>query len=103
MGEPVPRVGEKPADVAIAWMLQNKAITAPIIGPRTLEQLDGQLRSLEITLSDETNQKLNEYSPARRPRRKITPGKVLCVLGDSHLIRPPATFSLAGRRWPEAG
>ena len=59
-------LGEKPADVAIAWMLQNKAITAPIIGPRTLEQLDGQLRSLEITLSDETNTKLNEIFPGKK-------------------------------------
>ena len=59
-------MGEKPADVAIAWMLQNKAITAPIIGPRTLEQLDGQLRSLEITLSDETNKKLDEIFPGKK-------------------------------------
>ena len=59
-------LSEKPADVAIAWMLQNKAITAPIIGPRTLEQLDGQLRALEITLSTETNDKLNEIFPGKK-------------------------------------
>ncbi len=57
---------EKPADVAIAWMLQNPAITAPIIGPRTIEQLNGQIRSLEIKLSEETNQKLNEIFPGRK-------------------------------------
>ena len=59
-------LSEKPADVAIAWMLQNKAITAPIIGPRTLEQLDGQLRALDITLSTETNDKLNEIFPGKK-------------------------------------
>ncbi len=59
-------LGEKPADVAIAWMLQNPAITAPIIGPRTQEQLEGQIRSLEITLSEETNQKLNEIFPGKK-------------------------------------
>jgi aryl-alcohol dehydrogenase-like predicted oxidoreductase len=59
-------LGEKPADVAIAWMLQNKAITAPIIGPRTLEQLDGQLRALDIQISDETNKKLNEIFPGKK-------------------------------------
>lgn len=59
-------LGEKPADVAIAWMLQNPAISAPIIGPRTQEQLEGQIRSLEITLSEETNQKLNEIFPGKK-------------------------------------
>lgn len=59
-------LSEEPADVAIAWMLQNPAITAPIIGPRTIEQLEGQIRSLEIKLSDETNQKLNEIFPGKK-------------------------------------
>src|SRR5689334_11501663 len=43
---------EKPADVALAWMLQDKRITAPIIGPRTMEQLDGSLRALDINLDE---------------------------------------------------
>jgi aryl-alcohol dehydrogenase-like predicted oxidoreductase len=60
-------LGEKPADVALAWMLQNPVITAPIIGPRTLEQLDGPLRALEIHLSAETNAKLNELFPGHKP------------------------------------
>ena len=47
-------LGEKPADVALAWLLHNPVVTAPIIGPRTMEQLDGSLRALEIKLSDET-------------------------------------------------
>ena len=56
-------LGEKPADMALAWMLSNPVITAPIIGPRTLEQLDGSLRALEITVVDETHQKINEIFP----------------------------------------
>ena len=35
------QMGEKPADVALAWLLANPVVTAPIIGPRTLEQLTG--------------------------------------------------------------
>ncbi|HZP82442.1 MAG TPA: aldo/keto reductase [Chthonomonadaceae bacterium] len=60
-------LGEKPADVALAWLLHNKAVTAPIIGPRTMEQLDGSLRALEITLSEETLKKLDEIFPGHRP------------------------------------
>ena len=48
-------LGEQPADVALAWLLSRPAVTAPIIGPRTQEQLDGSLRALEIKLNDETH------------------------------------------------
>jgi aryl-alcohol dehydrogenase-like predicted oxidoreductase len=56
-------LGEKPADVALAWLLNNPVVTAPIIGPRTLDQLDGSLRALEIKLSDETLKQLDEIFP----------------------------------------
>ncbi|HEY63967.1 MAG TPA: aldo/keto reductase [Caldilineae bacterium] len=56
-------LGEKPADVALAWLLHNPAVTAPIIGPRTIEQLEGSLRALEIKLSDEVLAKLDEIWP----------------------------------------
>ncbi len=56
-------LGEKPADVALAWLLHQPAVTAPIIGPRTLEQLEGSLRALEIKLSDETLKRLDEIWP----------------------------------------
>jgi aryl-alcohol dehydrogenase-like predicted oxidoreductase len=56
-------VGEKPADVAIAWLLANPAVTAPIYGPRTMEQFTGSLRTLDITLDADTLQKLDEIFP----------------------------------------
>ncbi len=56
-------LGEQPADVALAWLLHNPAVTAPIIGPRTIEQLDGSLRALEIKLSAETLQRLDAIFP----------------------------------------
>lgn len=56
-------IGENPADVALAWTLQNPAMTSPIIGPRTMEQLTGSLRALELKLTDEQNKKLDEIWP----------------------------------------
>jgi aryl-alcohol dehydrogenase-like predicted oxidoreductase len=56
-------LGEQPADVALAWLLKNPVVTAPIIGPRIVEQLDGSLRALEIQLSEETLQQLDELFP----------------------------------------
>lgn len=56
-------LGEQPADVALAWLLHNPVVTAPIIGPRTVEQLDGSLRALELKLSPETLSKLDAIFP----------------------------------------
>ena len=57
------QLGERPADVALAWLLHNPAVTAPIIGPRTAEQLTASLRALEVSLSEETLRKLDEIWP----------------------------------------
>jgi aryl-alcohol dehydrogenase-like predicted oxidoreductase len=56
-------LGEEPAHVALAWLLANPVVTAPIIGPRTTEQLDATLRALEIPMSKETLEKLDEIFP----------------------------------------
>ncbi len=56
-------MGESPADVALAWLLANPAVTAPIIGPRTMEQLDGSLRALDIKLSDDLMKRLDSIFP----------------------------------------
>jgi aryl-alcohol dehydrogenase-like predicted oxidoreductase len=56
-------LGERPADVALAWLLHNPVVTSPIIGPRNLEQLDGTLRGLEIELADEVVARLDEIFP----------------------------------------
>jgi aryl-alcohol dehydrogenase-like predicted oxidoreductase len=56
-------LGENPADVALAWLLHNPAVTAPIIGPRTMEQLDGSLRALELNLDASALKTLDEIWP----------------------------------------
>ncbi len=60
-------LGEQPADVALAWLLHNPVVTAPIIGPRTMEQLEGALRAPEIELSDETLKRIDEIFPGYKP------------------------------------
>lgn len=52
--------GMKPAEVALAWLLTRDGVTAPIIGPRTMEQLESALHALEIRLSDEMLGQLDE-------------------------------------------
>jgi len=54
---------EEPAHIALAWLLHQPAVTAPIIGPRTLDQLNGTIRALELTLSKDLLKRLDEIFP----------------------------------------
>jgi aryl-alcohol dehydrogenase-like predicted oxidoreductase len=56
-------LGERPADVALAWLLHQPAVTAPLIGPRTEEQMLGSMRALEIRMDDEVLRRLDEIFP----------------------------------------
>ena len=56
-------LGESESNVALAWLLANPVVTAPIIGPRTLEQMESALHALEIQLSQETLQRLDALFP----------------------------------------
>lgn len=56
-------IGEKPANLALAWLLNNPVVTSPIIGPRTIEQLIDGIRSLDINLSEDSLKKLDEIWP----------------------------------------
>jgi aryl-alcohol dehydrogenase-like predicted oxidoreductase len=52
-----------PGEVALAWLLHNPVVTAPIIGPRTMEQLESAVRAASIQLDEDTLQKLDEIFP----------------------------------------
>jgi aryl-alcohol dehydrogenase-like predicted oxidoreductase len=57
------KLGHSPADVAHAWLLANPVVTAPIIGPRTMQQLEEAVASIDITLSAETMAELDAIFP----------------------------------------
>lgn len=56
-------LGERPGDVALAWLLHNPDVTAPVIGPRTTEQLSASLKALDLGLSQETLASLDRIWP----------------------------------------
>ena len=56
-------IGEKPADVALAWLIHQPSVTAPIIGPRTLEQLEKSMRVIDLNLDKNQLDKLDEIFP----------------------------------------
>jgi aryl-alcohol dehydrogenase-like predicted oxidoreductase len=56
-------LGEEPANVALAWLLAQPAVTAPIVGPRSLTQLEGALRALDIALTREVSARIDAIFP----------------------------------------
>jgi aryl-alcohol dehydrogenase-like predicted oxidoreductase len=54
---------EEPANIALAWLMNQTAVTAPIIGPRTSDQLNKSIRAVEIILDEEMLKKLDEIFP----------------------------------------
>ncbi len=53
----------RPADVALAWTLQNPVVTAPIIGPRTQEQLEQNVAALDLKFTAEQLERLDTIWP----------------------------------------
>ncbi|MFI9382708.1 aldo/keto reductase [Kutzneria sp. NPDC052558] len=60
------KLGHEPGDLALAWLLHQPAVTAPIIGPRTSAQLDGALKALEIKLTADDLAAIDEIFPGYR-------------------------------------
>jgi aryl-alcohol dehydrogenase-like predicted oxidoreductase len=59
-------LGHEPATVALAWLLSRPAVTAPIIGPRTIEQLTSALESVDVTLDADALSRLDVIFPGHK-------------------------------------
>ena len=59
-------LGHEPGDVGLAWLLHQPAVTAPIIGPRTQEQLDAGIRALSVSLDAAALARLDEIFPGHK-------------------------------------
>jgi aryl-alcohol dehydrogenase-like predicted oxidoreductase len=73
--------------MALAFVLQHPAVTAPIIGPRTMEQLETQLEAVDVTLSADTLDRIDEIVP---------PG--LDISAGDHGYEPPSLTDPSLRR-----
>ena len=56
-------LGESPATIALAWLLHNPIVTAPIIGPRNMEQLESAVHAASVQLDEATMTRLDEIFP----------------------------------------
>lgn len=55
--------GHAPTQYALAWVLAQPGITSPIIGPRTMEQMEDYLRALEIRITEEDARQIDAIVP----------------------------------------
>lgn len=62
--------GCTPSQLALAWVVQQPGVASPIIGPRTMEQLEDNLGALQVTITDEDRASLDKVAP---PGRAIVP------------------------------
>ncbi len=60
-------IDQEPTAVALAWMIGQPGITAPIIGPRTVEHLDGALEAFAVVIDDGLRTRLDEIFPGHKP------------------------------------
>ena len=58
--------GCSPSQLAIAWVAQQPGITSPIVGPRTMEQLEDNLKAVEVKINDDDRKTLDEVATPGR-------------------------------------
>jgi aryl-alcohol dehydrogenase-like predicted oxidoreductase len=70
-------LGAKPADVALAWLLRNSAVSTAIVGATTSEELRADLRALSVQLDDQVIERLDRIWPGPGKHRRPTPGEAV--------------------------
>jgi aryl-alcohol dehydrogenase-like predicted oxidoreductase len=60
-------LGHEPGELALAWLLSQPGVTAPIIGPRNLEQLASAVRAASLTIDSTSLGRLDEIFPGHQP------------------------------------
>jgi aryl-alcohol dehydrogenase-like predicted oxidoreductase len=76
-------------ELALGFVLEHPAVTAPIIGPRTMEHLESQLPALELRLSRDVLDRIDEIVPPGTDLNATDVGWVPAAIADSSLRRRP--------------
>jgi len=79
--------GHSLLELALAFVQAHPAITCPIIGPRTMEQLESQLVTADITLGDDVLDRIDEIAPPGQNVGGADPGWAAPSVTDKRLRR----------------
>jgi aryl-alcohol dehydrogenase-like predicted oxidoreductase len=80
-------------EMALGFVIRHPAVTAAIIGPRTMEHLESQLLAAEATLSDDVLDRIDEIVPPGMNVNRRDAGYVPPALADPSLRRRPYAAS----------
>ena len=86
-------LGIEPAAVALAWLLHQPAVTAPIVGPGSLAHFETAEQALEVKLDDDALARLDEIWPGPGPG-----AGVVCLVAPSCVSTARSRSSPAGHR-----
>jgi aryl-alcohol dehydrogenase-like predicted oxidoreductase len=89
LGEVAEGAGLSLLQLALGFVLEHPAITSPIIGPRTMEHLESQLPALELRLSTDVLDRIDEIVPPGTDLNVTDVGWVPAALEDPSLRRRP--------------
>ncbi|GAA3261240.1 aldo/keto reductase [Nonomuraea helvata] len=76
-------------ELAIAFTIRHPGVTSAIIGPRTMEHLEGQLTAAEVRLSDDVLDRIDEIVPPGVTINPADRGWQPPQLADANLRRRP--------------
>ena len=74
-------------EMSLAFLLEHPAVTAPIIGPRTMEQLEGQLSAADVRLSADVLDRIDEIVPPGVTSTRVDDGYTPPAISDARLRR----------------
>jgi aryl-alcohol dehydrogenase-like predicted oxidoreductase len=60
-------LGVHPASLAVAWVMAQPAVTAPLLGARNVEQLEPSLQALNLKLDEQTLERISALTPTPQP------------------------------------
>jgi aryl-alcohol dehydrogenase-like predicted oxidoreductase len=75
------------AELSLAWVMNQTGITSPITGPRTVEQLESSLRSVDVELTDDDFRRVSEIAPPGSHVTDYWEGNVYARLRESAGIK----------------
>jgi len=87
LSEVADQAGLSMVELALGFVLAHPAVTAPIIGPRTMEHLESQLSAAEITLDAATLDRIDQIVPPGLNINPVDAGYQPPVLTDARLRR----------------
>ncbi len=90
LGKVADEAGISLVHLAIAWVLNNPAVTSAIIGPRTMEQLMTQLGAVDVSLAADVLDRIDEIVPPGTNFSYADAGYAPPMVADARQRRRPA-------------